>query len=102
MRRDFGRVYLALEQVVEHRAQLVGGRLDALRVLAPVGLGDRLVGREDLGEAADDRQRRAKVVPEAAAALVVAAVAHDPSPSGPEMKPSRRAIATACTRVCAS
>ena len=45
--------------------------MDAGRELAPVGVGDRAVGGQHLGEAGDDRQRRAQVVAQLATRLGV-------------------------------
>ena len=47
---------------VQQLADLVRGRDDPLRVVAPVLVAHRAVAGEDLGEAGDDRQRRAQVV----------------------------------------
>src|SRR4051794_12699741 len=91
---------------VDELADLRGRVLDADRELAPVRLRDLAVAREDLGEPRDDRQRGAQIVAQPAAGLavedqIVVAGVHE-EPVGAEMKPSRRAIAIACTRVLAS
>ena len=68
-------------------------------------VGDLAVGGQHLGEADHDRQRRAQVVAQPATPSrrrPGPRRSRAPASSGGEMKPSRSAIAIACTRVCAS
>ena len=57
--------------VVDELADLRRRVLDAGGELAPVGVGDLAVGGQHLGEAGDDRQRRAQVMAQPAARLRV-------------------------------
>ena len=61
--------------LIDQPPDLLRRVLDAARELAPVGIGDRAVAGEHLGEAADDRQRRAQVVAQLVAGFGVE-VAH--------------------------